>query len=549
MALFNTPFTNIFWKGEVYPSVYDAEGDYYLVTDAQTDHNYLQEKIWDIIGSLSNSPSTDCQILYGGVVSDGGSGTVNITECVAKGFDSDGNKRIIYIPAQTGISIPSGWNDGRQIYVLARYDYKLGALTRTHKGGTTYHHEMKDTYMGDSNGYVSTGTVDFFTDTPGAITDVVLGRFTMTGTTYADTTSTYRSADVGIVKTSGAQTIADVKTFSSIPVLPASDPTTDNQAVRKLYVDAYHMKYDYIVDSQAKFDALVASGTWLNAKNVLFTTNVTRAAQTTIPATVEKIHAINGATLTATNLTSGQYALGYATRPVNMIDYEMVGIKITVTIGGTNSDGYTKYGFYNINNMRNCYIYASNSDCSTYFYGFSDCYRMYNCHTNFTISGQYNTGFINCYYLVNCAATVAGGIWRAVGFSGCYYLTNCYSHCNTNSSSGGAKNYCFSGCNYLSTCHALVDTTITYDNFGFSSCNYLSSCEAIIRGNTYNQAPCYSGCNSLVGCVANCTGVGASRLGYINVNYASACRVSGAATAWSGTNTKIRGCEGVTDDA
>jgi hypothetical protein len=34
-----------------------------------------------------------------------------------------------------------------------------------------------------------------------------------------------------------AQTIAGVQTFGSIPVLPASDPTTDNQATRKSYVD------------------------------------------------------------------------------------------------------------------------------------------------------------------------------------------------------------------------------------------------------------------------------------------------------------------------
>jgi len=44
------------------------------------------------------------------------------------------------------------------------------------------------------------------------------------------------------VKTAGAQTIADVKTFSSIPVLPASDPTTDNQAVRKKYADDTFLK-------------------------------------------------------------------------------------------------------------------------------------------------------------------------------------------------------------------------------------------------------------------------------------------------------------------
>lgn len=34
-----------------------------------------------------------------------------------------------------------------------------------------------------------------------------------------------------------AQTIGGVKTFTSIPVLPASNPTTDNQAARKAYVD------------------------------------------------------------------------------------------------------------------------------------------------------------------------------------------------------------------------------------------------------------------------------------------------------------------------
>lgn len=40
-----------------------------------------------------------------------------------------------------------------------------------------------------------------------------------------------------IVQTAGAQSVAGVKTFTSIPVLPASDPTTDNQAARKVFVD------------------------------------------------------------------------------------------------------------------------------------------------------------------------------------------------------------------------------------------------------------------------------------------------------------------------
>ena len=41
----------------------------------------------------------------------------------------------------------------------------------------------------------------------------------------------------GFVNTTEAQSIAGIKTFSSIPVLPASNPTTDNQAVRKAYTD------------------------------------------------------------------------------------------------------------------------------------------------------------------------------------------------------------------------------------------------------------------------------------------------------------------------
>ncbi|MEM4248350.1 MAG: hypothetical protein QXH80_03705, partial [Candidatus Nanoarchaeia archaeon] len=45
------------------------------------------------------------------------------------------------------------------------------------------------------------------------------------------------AVDSTVVRTTGNQTIGGVKTFSSIPVLPASDPTSSDQAVRKAYVD------------------------------------------------------------------------------------------------------------------------------------------------------------------------------------------------------------------------------------------------------------------------------------------------------------------------
>ena len=45
----------------------------------------------------------------------------------------------------------------------------------------------------------------------------------------------------GYVNTSAAQTIAGVKTFSSIPVLPSANPTLTNHAVRKGYADATYL--------------------------------------------------------------------------------------------------------------------------------------------------------------------------------------------------------------------------------------------------------------------------------------------------------------------
>ncbi|MBU4448837.1 MAG: hypothetical protein KKD99_09635 [Proteobacteria bacterium] len=41
-----------------------------------------------------------------------------------------------------------------------------------------------------------------------------------------------------LVARTGAQSIAGVKTFTSIPILPASDPIADNEATRKAYVNA-----------------------------------------------------------------------------------------------------------------------------------------------------------------------------------------------------------------------------------------------------------------------------------------------------------------------
>lgn len=647
MAVFAETFTNLFADGEVSGSSPDAQGDFYLLTDAQADHEYLQEKIADAISALSTVPTGDFLIIYGGVVSDGGSGTVNISECLCKTKDTNGKKRLVYIPALTGIALPSGWNDGRSIWVTARYDFKLGTLTRTHKLGGSYHYQIADTYMGDSAGYISTGTADLFTTSDPVATATILGKFTMTSTTFADlgvrspvldlnsgdtavtataagtTTLTVASkpvqhftgtttqsvvlpvaASMGLigkrfrianrstgvvtvyasngsnvvkaleagedaefvcialsgvtatswmvknyVNTNGAQTIAGVKTFSSIPagpasnpttdnqlvrkkycddtfvdltssetvagvktfssipvgpasdpttdnqltrrkfitdnsvfltgdqtvagvktfssipVLPASDPTTDNQAVRYSYIK-YAMKYDYVVDSQTAFNTLVASGTWLGAKNVLFTADVTRTAQTTIPATVQKIHAINGATLTVTGLTvSNQYGLGYASMPSDP-KFEVKGLKVSAT--STNH----VFGFYNCINLSNCYGMGETTTSGYSGIGFESCSRLTNCSGTGTGSNDsMGYGFSNCNQLIHCIGEGTGTHGTSAGFANCTRLTGC-TGIGTGIGTGGEYGMGFSACVTVTACYGRgVKSGSGGGGYGFYSCN------------------------------------------------------------------------------
>lgn len=62
------------------------------------------------------------------------------------------------------------------------------------------------------------------------------------------------AAQAGAVALTGDESVAGIKTFTSIPVLPASNPTTDNQAVRKLYVDT-------LVTTGARFVGAVNAAT------------------------------------------------------------------------------------------------------------------------------------------------------------------------------------------------------------------------------------------------------------------------------------------------
>lgn len=88
------------------------------------------------------------------------------------------------------------------------------------------------------------------------------------GQTYDINGTPLSKSDIGLgnvtndlqVKQSGTQTIADVKTFSSIPVLPSSDPTTDDQAARKAYVDQALLAANYMRYSDHKSSGTAGGG-------------------------------------------------------------------------------------------------------------------------------------------------------------------------------------------------------------------------------------------------------------------------------------------------
>jgi hypothetical protein len=246
MGFFEEKHTNILGDSEVAGRNPDAEGDFYHITDAAADMNYWHEKNVDLIRSIMDDPTQEYVVLWGGLVSDSGSGQIDISEGMAIGKNSDGEKRLIHIPALTNIDIPSGWDDGRQIWVTLQYDFKLGALTRVHRVGVSYHYQIQDTYLGDTDGEETTSTDDLFTDSDPTGSAVVLGSFTMTGTTYAELSAEERSKTFS--QLTGSKIIGStIKTeLSYIPIssshpwlcMSLSDRTLNLANYNQAFIDA-----------------------------------------------------------------------------------------------------------------------------------------------------------------------------------------------------------------------------------------------------------------------------------------------------------------------
>lgn len=133
--------------------------------------------------------------------------------------------------AMTG-DLPMG---GKKITGLGTPTNAGDAATKAYvDGATSFDPSVYVTKTGDQD---ISGLKTFATIPRGPATDPT-NAVEFTRKAYVDAQIATRAAEADVVKKTTDQTIAGVKTFGSIPLLPASDPTTANQAARKSYVDA-----------------------------------------------------------------------------------------------------------------------------------------------------------------------------------------------------------------------------------------------------------------------------------------------------------------------
>ncbi|MDA3900075.1 MAG: tail fiber domain-containing protein [Spirochaetes bacterium] len=139
-------------SGEINSGFEDCKGDYYLPEDNNRDFEYHKKRLAEAFRVLSSSKKK-AQVLTEGRVSAGSlPNTVNIPEIYCIGRDENDNDSFFYIPEMTDIPLPSGWNDGRQIWIQAVHRYSYSDKTRLHRASPiSYHHVLKDGYVGDDN--------------------------------------------------------------------------------------------------------------------------------------------------------------------------------------------------------------------------------------------------------------------------------------------------------------------------------------------------------------------------------------------------------------
>lgn len=479
--MFDGIFTNILADGEVPGYVPDADGDWFLLGDYTQDHNYWHTKVCDAIKSLGTS-GVDCRIIRGGVISDSGSGQIDISEAIVLTKDASGNARFMRTPALTNITLPTGWKDNRQIWVIAQYDYKLSTATRNHFEGTNYHHQLEDTYYGDPVGLVGGSTDNLFVDSdPNAVPDTIccLGSFQMSaGDVFTDLSTGERSTNaVGTNSGVDSDTVDGTHAYSFDSFdYTIYDQTTFNAAFTRTGADDYRIN-DSITSLKFFPGTYLAAGIlsggdtdpFIDVNNCLRIEGnkavidfVGNEGGLEITSDYTKINdLIVTGDGTALSSTTGSFVItAYSAQIINCIasDRDCDGFYSTTTYGKNMQINHCVAdamvnGFYQVYGILDCYAFSNTAA------GFYACTAMTRCVSETNGTQGYNL----CTRITNSVAFSNIG----AGFLSCAVVASSYSTGNT---------YGFQTCLYLGTdCYGTGNTVV---NFTTSNGNCASNAVA-----------------------------------------------------------------------
>lgn len=254
------------------------------------------------------------------------------------------------------------------------------------------------------------------------------------------------------------------------------------------YMEA-HKGYDYVIASQADFDAMIADETWFGAESILFLCDVRASGDTfsqttiTIPDFVKYIEGLHHTI---------SYCSGFG--------YESVPDSSDIT---------------NLKGIRNLKIYNSNASGSQ-VYGFKNCINLYGCEVSLSSPCPSIICFDNCNNLTNCFGWVQSGSSASYSnvnikvFNKCSNLTHCTCQ-NSYANENTAGYYVFYECTNLNDC-------ICYqreNNYGYSvfyKCDYLYGCKISQRytTSTHTFVVGFEQCTNLTKCSSDTAGTTAT---------------------------------------
>ena len=268
--------------------------------------------------------------------------------------------------------------------------------------------------------------------------------------------------------------------------------------------------FDYVVSSQAEFDALVLSNNWFGARSVIFLCTVDgKLKDIVIPNTVHQIEGLNHG-------ISNCSSFGYSSLPPEDLEGKMYirNLHFNNLYAGTGESGTNNskgihhcVNLYNVTNRMSANSSVSPNAVFNHCKNLTNCYGFFDFIENNTTNSEliiYNdcSNLNTCYGTSNLfdKSTVGGKV-----FSNCNTLKNCHALLDhTQNIILDDKSKIYYSCNGLIECDITSITTKARANVGFSSCTDLIKCNAPlsviagVNGKLFGYP--FTKCTTLIGC-------------------------------------------------